>query len=238
MQQNAENAVNNDDLLTLNQVAEITGGHYQTIKKIIERMADNNEVEIGSVYRQNREFKAYRLNNLKIAEIQTELKRVKSSLKPLKTHVNANNKNGENAVYKSKIVDIANVVENDSVKMLENASSVKFYEVVKKNNELENKISMLEATIKDKDIELANQKSKLTSENTQLQAELYKVQADVKLITDKSSTMEAAWAEEKLKVESLQKQLSNRNIALIILGAIILTLATIFITIMTLKSII
>lgn len=237
MQQNTENGINNSDLLTLNQVAEITGGHYQTIKKIVERMADNNEVEIGSVYRQNREFKAYRLNNLKIAEIQTELKRVKSSLKPLKMHVNADSVNGENVVNKRNIFNIDSIAENDNIKMLENASNVKFYEVVKKNNELENKISMLEATIKDKDIELANQKMQLTSENTQLQAELYKVQADVKLITDKSTTMESAWAEEKLKVKDLQKKVNDRNIALLVLSAVILVVVAVGITAFVLRGI-
>ena len=69
----------NDEFLTLNQITDLTGGHYQTIKKIVEKMVANNDIEMGSVVRKNRTFPAYKLNHKNIAEIQIILKEIKSS---------------------------------------------------------------------------------------------------------------------------------------------------------------
>lgn len=113
---------------------------------------------------------------------------------------------------------------------MKSLDNVKFYEVVKQNNELENKVRMLQAQYKDLEVAKAQEVTTLKAEQTKTEAELYKTQADLKLITDKSSTMESAYAEQKLEVERLNKVVRNRNTALILLGAILLIILTVAVT--------
>lgn len=227
MSEVVENTTTNGELLTLNQISNITGGHYQTVKKIIERYVKNNALTESYVFRKNRQFLAYNITNTQLAEIQIELQNIKKSSAPMKMNVN------DNAIMNEKsrndhISTTNNLIgENDTMKMIDN---VKFYEVVKQNNDLENKVRMLEAQYKDLEVSKAQEVSTLRAEQTKTEAELYKTQADLKLITDKSSTMESAYAEQKLEVERLNKVVRNRNTAIILLGAILLIIVTVAVT--------
>ena len=222
----------NDEFLTLNQITDLTGGHYQTIKKIVEKMVANNDIEMGSVVRKNRTFPAYKLNHKNIAEIQIILKEIKSSSKPVKMNENVISKYGVNATSKTVSSIVSNSSENETVKMNENESNVKIYEVTKHNNELENRIKVLEAENKDLQLAKVNEVSAINNEKVKIESELYKAQADLKLIEDKSKTMESAYAEKKIEVDKLKKILGLKNAIIITLSAVLLIIATVGITIL------
>ena len=222
----------NDEFLTLNQITDLTGGHYQTIKKIVEKMVANNDIEMGSVVRKNRTFPAYKLNHKNIAEIQIILKEIKSSSKPVKMNENVISKYGVNATSKTVSSIVSNSSENEPVKMNENESNVKIYEVTKHNNELENRIKVLEAENKDLQLAKVNEVSAINNEKVKIESELYKAQADLKLIEDKSKTMESAYAEKKIEVDNLKKILGLKNAIIITLSAVLLIIATVGITIL------
>ena len=232
MSENDAKVVSSGELLTLNQISNITGGHYQTVKKIIDRYVKDKVLIESTVKRKNRDFPAYNITNTQLAEIQIELQNIKKNSAPLKTSANDNMRMSENITHKSDSMVNTLARENDSMKMIDN---VKFYEVVKQNNELENKVRMLEAQYKDLELSKANEVTTLKAEQTKTEAELYKTQADLKLITDKSSTMESAYAEQKLEVERLNKVVRNRNTALILLGAILLIIITVACTILYIR---
>ena len=224
MSENDKNVAYDEGEMTLNQIVGITGGHYQTVKKIIDKYVEEGMLSETVVYRKNRPFKAYYISNRVLAEIQIKLKNIKKNSAPLKMNVNDTMKLNEKASSNFNTTSINTVSENDTMKMIDN---VKFYEVVKQNNDLENKVHMLEAQYKDLEVAKANEVTALKAEQTKTEAELYKTQADLKLITDKSNTMESAYAEQKLEVKKLQQVIKNKDIALIVLGAILLVLVTI-----------
>lgn len=235
MSENDVNVSYNDEFLTLNQITDLTGGHYQTIKKIVEKMVVKGDIVTGSVVRKNRTFPAYKLNHKNIAEIQIMLKEIKSSSKPVKVNENVIGKYGANATSKTVSNIVSNSSENEPVKMNENESNVKIYEVTKHNNELENRIKVLEAENKDLQLAKVNEVSAINNEKVKIESELYKAQADLKLIEDKSKTMEAAYSEQKLEVERLNRVVRNRNFALICLGAVLLIILTVASTIALIK---
>ena len=217
----------NNELLTLNQITEITGGHYQTIKKIIDRMVNNNEIETGTVVRKNRPFTAYKLNHKNIAEIQILLKNIKTSSKPVKMSESVLSADIENAHSKRIANKLTLQSENESVKMSESEASVKLYEVTKENNALENRVKVLEAENKDLQLSKMKELNAVNTEKTKIESELYKAQADLKLIEDKSKTMESAYAEQKLEVDRLNKVVNNKNAVIITLSAILLVIITV-----------
>lgn len=225
----------NDEFLTLNQITDLTGGHYQTIKKIVEKMVANNDIEMGSVVRKNRTFPAYKLNHKNIAEIQIILKEIKSSSKPVKMNENVISKYGVNAINKTVSNIVSNSSENEKLKMNENESNVKIYEVTKHNNELENRIKVLEAENKDLQLAKVNEVSAINNEKVKIESELYKAQADLKLIEDKSKTMESAYAEKKIEVDKLNKIIGLKNAIIITLSAILLIITTVGVTVMILS---
>lgn len=224
MSEDVKNATNTGELLTLNQIANITGGHYQTVKKIIDKYVRDNVLTESLVYRKNRPFTAYSITNTQLAEIQIELQNIKKNSVPLKMNVNDSVKISEKHSYASNTTVSNYNAENDTAKMIDN---VKIYEVVKQNNELENQIKRLQAEYKDLEVAKAKEIATVKEERMKFETELYKVQSDIKLIEDKSKTMESAYAEQKLEVDRLNKVVHNRNVALIILGAIILIVFTV-----------
>ena len=201
-------------------------------KKIVEKMVANNDIEMGSVVRKNRTFPAYKLNHKNIAEIQIILKEIKSSSKPVKMNENVISKYGVNATSKTVSNIVSNSSENETVKMNENESNVKIYEVTKHNNELENRIKVLEAENKDLQLSKVNEVNAINNEKVKIESELYKAQADLKLIEDKSKTMESAYAEKKIEVDKLKKILGLKNAIIITLSAVLLIIATVGITIL------
>lgn len=232
MSENDVNVSYNDEFLTLNQITDLTGGHYQTIKKIVEKMVAKGDIVTGSVVRKNRTFPAYKLNHKNIAEIQIMLKEIKSSSKPVKVNENVIVKYGANVVNKTASNIIANSNKNDIAKVNENETNVKIYEVTKHNNELENRIKVLEAENKDLQLSKVNEVNAINNEKVKIESELYKAQADLKLIEDKSKTMESAYAEKKIEVDKLNKIIGLKNAIIITLSAVLLIIATVGITIL------
>lgn len=219
MNENDENDVIEGRLLTLNQICNIVGGHYQTTKKIVDSYVQNGRVRTGEVKRRNRPFEAYYVSDTVLAEIQIALQEIRRTSSPVEVIKTLTKNYNENVDVSTKSNNFNQLQENEEVKMLGN---VKFYEVVKQNNELENKIKILEAEIKDKELAHAHEREKINGEKIQLQADNYKLQADIKLIEDKSSSMESAWAQEKQRAEALEKVVKSRNIQLILTGAVLL----------------
>ena len=219
MSEDVKNDVIEGRLLTLNQICGIVGGHYQTTKKIVDEYVKNGRLKTGEVKRRNRPFEAYYVSDTVLAEIQIVLQEIKRTNSPVKMLESMSVKNtvNDNAARINDSCNQSN--ENVSVKMSDN---VKIYEVVKQNNELENKVRILEAELKDKELAHAHEREKLNGEKVQLEADNYKLQADIKLIEDKQKSFESAWAEEKQKSASLEKTIKTRNLQLIITGAVLL----------------
>ena len=219
MGENDENDVVEGRLLTLNQICNIVGGHYQTTKKIVDSYVENGRVKTGKVKRRNRPFDAYYVSDTVLAEIQIALQEIRRTSSPVEIVKTLTRNYDENVDISTKSNNFNQIQENEEVKM---SGNVKFYEVIKQNNELENKIKILEAEIKDKEIAHAHEREKINGEKIQLQADNYKLQADIKLIEDKSRTMESAYSEQKLKVEALEKILKSKDRQLLITGAVLL----------------
>lgn len=219
MNENDENDVIEGRLLTLNQICNIVGGHYQTTKKIVDSYVENGRVKTGKVKRRNRPFEAYYVSDTILAEIQIALQEIRRTSSPVEIIKTLTKNYNENVDISTKSNNFNQLQENEEVKM---SGNVKFYEVIKQNNELENKIKILEAEIKDKELAHAHEREKINGEKIQLQADNYKLQADIKLIEDKSSSMESAWAQEKQRAEALEKVVKSRNIQLLITGAVLL----------------
>lgn len=218
------NTISDGELLTLNQFTQILGGHPNTIKKLLEAYEKDGTVQTGEVTRKNRKFKAYRATNKLLAELQYLLKEIRKSSSPVKLSETLNVKQYSNDNSNKDFSLFGNGASEGAVQSLDN---VKFYEVVKQNNELENKIKVLEAELQDKEIVHVREREKLNGERVQLQADNYKLQADIKLIEDKQKTFENAWAEEKQKAEMLAKTIQQRNLQLLVTGAVLLVVVVV-----------
>lgn len=224
MGENDENDVVEGRLLTLNQICNIVGGHYQTTKKIVDSYVQNGRVKTGKVKRRNRPFEAYYVSDTILAEIQIALQEIRRTSSPVEIIKTLTKNYDENVDLSTTNNNFNQLQENEEMKM---SGNVKFYEVVKQNNELENKIKILEAEIKDKELAHAHEREKINGEKIQLQADNYKLQADIKLITDKSASMESAWAQEKQRAEALEKVVKSRNKQLLITGAVLLVVVVV-----------
>lgn len=216
---NNENEIKTGEMLTYNQITDILGGNYNTIKKIVDKFVLENNIKIGEVIRQNRTFKAFELTKTNLAEMQIILKSTVRNSKPLVKMV-------ENKVANEKIERITNISnntnENDVVKVVENVKKYEAKEILEisqKNNELENKVRLLEANIKDKEIE-----------KIRVEADLYKAKSDILLITDKEKTMQEAYFKEKQEKEILIKENKKQTNIINVLAGLLIVLITILST--------
>ena len=217
-----ENETKTGEMLTYNQITDILGGNYNTVKKIVDKFVSENEIKIGEVIRQNRTFKAFELTKTNLAEMQLILKATVRNSKVLFKRIENNRA--------ERIVNISNNTnENDLVKVVENVKKYEAKEILEisqKNNELENKVRLLEANIKDFEIE----KEKLKSEKVRIEADLYKAQSDVKLITDKEKTIQEAYFKEKQEKEILIKENKKQTNIINVLAGLLIVLITILAT--------
>lgn len=217
-----ENETKTGEMLTYNQITDILGGNYNTVKKIVDKFVSENEIKIGEVIRQNRTFKAFELTKTNLAEMQLILKATIRNSKVLFKRIENNRA--------ERIVNISNNTnENDLVKVVENVKKYEAKEILEisqKNNELENKVRLLEANIKDFEIE----KEKLKSEKVRIEADLYKAQSDVKLITDKEKTIQEAYFKEKQEKEILIKENKKQTNIINVLAGLLIVLITILAT--------
>lgn len=201
------------ELRTVNVIAQMTGGNYRTVRRILLEMLANNQLTEGTVTKNNRVVPAYYTNNSTIKAVQAELQEIrhrnKQVVAPAITNMNAN---------ESKVNN-----NNDVAPVTNTNDNVTVYEVMnlqKRNNELENQIVKLQLSIKDLEIQ-----------NTRLDSEVRVKDKDILLITDKSKEFEKNYFEKVQEVQSLQGQLKHRNNLLLVLNAVILIVVTIVSTI-------
>lgn len=203
--------------LTVNDIAKITGGNYRTVKRILEQMTTNNELTSTEILKNNREVIAYYTTNDTIKRIQAKLKAIRNNNKAIAQPTIANvNTISDNINNSNDIAGSVNDKEN-----------VTIYEVInlqKKNNELENQIVKLKLEVKD-----------LEMRNTVLDSDNKLKDKDILLITDKSKEFEKNYFEKVQEVQQLQSVIRYRNIALLVLLAIILVVITIASTIALVK---
>ena len=223
-----ENGENTRELCTLNEICRTVGGNYKTVQKIVNDMVEKNLLEVGTVNIQNRDYTAYYVDGTIFRKIQNDLKDIKKNtvqvrkIAQVQSGINTNND-----------VHITDFIKND-IKSVDNLN------ILKQNADLSHKVEMLEARNKELELEKLHELSKLreeqakelaviNGEKVQLQADNYKLQADIKLIEDKSRTMESAYSEQKLKVEALEKVVKSKDRQLLITGAVLLVVIVVIV---------
>lgn len=208
-----EKNIDKDMILTTNEVANVIGESYKTVAKVLNALATEGKIGVTEKLVNNRALKGFILD---IADLQTIKDRFLKN-KHLESRENAQNiQMVSNRIGASKNANL----ENDT----SDTPNVKFYEVVKENAELTKELDKLKSEMQTK-----------INENVRLDADLSMARSELKYITDKSSSMEAAFSEKKLEVERLNKVIHNKNIALIVLGAVLLIIVTIAGTIMLIR---
>lgn len=195
---------------TANDFANMLNGNYRTVSKILQRMADNKEIEFKTVKKNNRNVTAYLYNNSTIKTIQAELVAIRKGKKNIAYNDNANTN--------------ANVSKSDSKKSIgsniQNTENVTIYEVTKANNELENK---------NKDLEI--RLNRLEIEKQKIEIDYSKLQSEMKYIEDKSKSHEAEIAKLTQENTALDNTIKTQNKVILTLSTVIIVSLTILITI-------
>ena len=195
--------------LTANDIAKITGGNYRTVKRVLEKMVEDEALSSTTIKKNNREVEAYYTTNNTIKIIQATLKGIRNNIKqiapPTITTVNAN-------TYKVNNNDVIAPNTTDD----ENVTIREVIDLQKRNNELENQIVKLQLEVKD-----------LEMKNTVLDSDNKMKDKDILLITDKSKEFEKNYFEKVQEVQQLQRDVKHRNILLLVLFAVILVALTI-----------
>ena len=195
--------------LTANDIAKITGGNYRTVKRVLEKMVEDEALSSTTIKKNNREVEAYYTTNNTIKSIQATLKGIRNNIKqvapPTITTVNTN-------AYKFNNDNIIAPNTNDD----ENVTIREVIDLQKRNNELENQIVKLQLEVKD-----------LEMKNTVLDSDNKLKDKDILLITDKSKEFEKNYFEKVQEVQQLQRDVKHRNILLLVLFALILVALTI-----------
>lgn len=195
--------------LTANDIAKITGGNYRTVKRVLEKMVEDEALSSTTIKKNNREVEAYYTTNNTIKSIQATLKGIRNNIKqvvpPTITTVNTN-------AYKFNNDNIIAPNTNDD----ENVTIREVIDLQKRNNELENQIVKLQLEVKD-----------LEMKNTVLDSDNKMKDKDILLITDKSKEFEKNYFEKVQEVQQLQRDVKHRNILLLVLFALILVALTI-----------
>lgn len=204
-----ESATTEKMTLTANEVANAVGENYKSVAKILKVLATNGEIEVTEKLVNNRALTGYRMS---ISDIQA----IKG-----KFIENKHLSNRENEVVSLLLenagISVNNTENNSSV---ENDTNVKFYEVVNENAELKQELSAVKDSLQ-----------KVKNENVQLNADLTVERSKVKYIEDKSNTIEADNSRQRQEIQQLQEVVKHRNIALMVLGAVLLMILTAFLTV-------
>lgn len=192
-----------DNTYTLNSLKSILQCNRLTAEKYI---AKGNYKKTSKNYN-GKEFNAWIIP-------QNEIKRLKSNLYYMQ---GANDVTSKTSINKSvsPVEDITPVNTSATVEMLRNIT------------ELNGRITTLENDNRN----LTKEIKELTSENTVLAREKATVESKMLLIEDKSKTIEGAYSEKVQEVKQLQATIKSRNVALIVLGAILLVFLTIVLTV-------
>ena len=193
-----------DNTYTLNSLKKVLQCNRLTAEKYISR---GNYKKTSKTYNGN-SFDAWIIPEKEIYRMKTNLSYMQG---------------GNNVVSETPINKGNNTIDNVTDV---NASAT--VEMLRNITELNGRITKLENDNKD----LQKEIKELTSENTVLVRDKATIESKMLLIEDKSKTIEGAYSEQKLEVERLNKVVQNRNIALIVLGAIMLVGATVVIMLM------
>lgn len=209
MPNDAKHTNNNENqvftVFTANEVANTLGENYKSVAKILNTLATQGKINVTEKLVNNRPLKGYCLSIQDLQEVKSRFLKEKHLLGAKNT---ASIKMAANALS----VDNSN---QSGEEFAEN-TNVKFYEVLKENAELTRQISELKQNVQEK-----------ISENVRLDADLSMARSELKFITDKSATMESAWAQEKQRAEALEKVVKSRNIQLLITGAVLLVVVVV-----------
>lgn len=223
-----ENDIINGEMLTYNQIKDVLGGNYGTIRKLVDVFVEKNNITIGQVFRQNRSYKAFLLTNTNLAELQLLLKGVKATVTDTKTI----NKSGETANNTKEKGTYKQLCENENINVT-NYEAKEIIAISQKNSELEKRVVFLEATLKDKEIEkekIKSEKEKINSEKVMIEADLYKAKSDLLYITDKQKSIENDYFEQKQQNEILIKENKKQTNIINVLAGLLIVLITILAT--------
>lgn len=210
-------------VFTANEVANVVGENYKSVAKCLSILASQEKIRVTEKAVNNRVLKGYCLGVQDLQEVKKYFLKQKHSSKT------------DNNKIKQMLTNAVIEGNRDSFTNEEGLNeNVKIYEVMKENAELHKEIDQLKQDIRQKE-----------NENIRLDADLCKARSEMKLIEDKSSSMESAWAEEKQnvlnekeKVAQLEKEIKQKDKVLISLGAVILVIVTVAITVAILKAVI
>ena len=209
MANDTKHANNNENqvftVFTANEVANTLGENYKSVAKILNTLATQGKIDVTEKLVNNRPLKGYCLSIQDLQEVKSRFLKEKHLSSAKST---ANIKMAVNALSVDNI--------NQSGEEFAENTNVKFYEVLKENAELTRQISELKQNVQEK-----------ISENVRLDADLSMARSELKFITDKSATMESAWAQEKQRAEALEKVVKSRNVQLIITGAVLLVVVVV-----------
>lgn len=209
MANDAKHANNNENqiftVFTANEVANTVGENYKSVAKILNTLATQGKIDVTEKLVNNRPLKGYCLSIQDLQEVKSRF---------LKEKHLSGAKNTTNIKMAVNALSVDNT--NQSGEEFAENTNVKFYEVLKENAELTRQISELKQNVQEK-----------ISENVRLDADLSMARSELKFITDKSATMESAWAAEKQRAEALEKVVKSRNVQLIITGAVLLVVVVV-----------
>lgn len=217
MATNNDSDLSNYNTLTANDIANITGGNYRTVKRVLEKMEEEKEITSTTILKNNREVTAYYTTNSTIKSIQSTLKQIRTASKSVAQSITGaidtitDKSNSRGGI-------VPNTIEEENVTIRE------VIDLQKKNNELENQIVKLKLEVKD-----------LEMKNTVLDSDNKMKDKDILLITDKSKEIEKNYFGKVQEVEQLQKVLKRRNILLLVLFSVILIVGTIACTILFIR---
>ena len=195
-------------ILTANEVANTVGENYKSVVKMLDTLATNGEIDVTEKHVNNRALKGYVVRLSDIQNIKSKFLSKKHSEKVV-----------NEALRKMRANDMITDISEDISNNLENSTNVKFYEVMTENSDLKRELS-----------EIKESMQKVKNENVQLNADLTVARSEVKFIEDKSKTVEADNSRQRLEIERLQKVVNNRNIALLLLGAVLLVIVAVGLT--------
>jgi len=210
-----DNNTSNYMTLTVNEVTNVLGENYKTVAKMLNSLATQGKIKVTEKTVNNRVLKGFTLSIADLQSIKDNFQKGKHS------------ENTKNAPYLQMLANAVTTSENtENEEKSKEDINVKFYEEKSRNLELTRELEKLKADLSAK-----------TNENVRLDADLTVAKSELKYITDKSSSMESAWAEEKQKTAQLEKVIKSKNIAIIVLGAILLVIVAVSITLYLVRHI-
>ncbi|WP_405308359.1 hypothetical protein [Methanobrevibacter sp.] len=207
----SSNNTKNNELVTLtaHEIANALGENYKSVQKMLNALATSGEIEVTEKTVNNRVLKGY------IVSIE-DIQKIKTRFTPKKHLLQM-----ENDTKIQMLTNAQNkLLKEENKEEFTNDTNVKIYEVMTKNSELEKENEKLKKDLQEK-----------INSNTRLDADLTIAKSELKFIEDKQKTFENAYSEQKLENEKLQKVIKNRNLALLLLGAVFLVFLTITLTV-------